>query len=117
MKRIPQVGLAVLSVAGAVALTGCVVVPAHHRGGEVAYVPAPVVVVDTPPPAPYVEVVPTMPYAGGVWIGGYWGWSGGRHQWVPGHWDHGRPGYRWEPHRWERADGHWHLRGGAWVRL
>ena len=89
----------------------------HRYGGEVAYATAPMVVIDTPPPAPYAEVIPAMPYAGAVWIGGYWGWSGGRHHWVPGYWERPRPGYRWEPHRWESRGGHWQLHMGGWVRM
>lgn len=114
MKRIH---LALLSVAAAATLSGCIVAPARHYGGEVVYAPAPAVVIDTPPPAPYVEVVPAMPFAGAVWIGGYWGWSGGRHQWVPGYWEHPRPGYRWDAHRWENHGGRWHLHVGGWVRM
>ena len=73
-------------------------------------------VVDVAPPAPYAEVVPVVPYAGAVWVGGYWGWSSGRHRWVPGYYERPRPGYRYEPHRWESRGGRWHLRGGGWVR-
>lgn len=102
-----------LAAAAAALLSGCVVVPAH-RGG---YVAEPGIVVDTPPPAPYAEVVPVMPYPGAVWINGYWGWSGGRHYWVPGYYERPRPGYRYEPHRWENQGGRWHLRIGGWFRL
>ena len=56
------------------------------------------------------------PYAGAVWIGGYWGWRGGRHEWVGGRWEAGRPGYGWQPHRWVQHDNRWHLEGGGWVR-
>lgn len=49
-------------------------------------------------PAPYPEVIPVSPYAGAIWIGGNWGYSGGRRQWTPGRWDHpsreARPGYQ-----------------------
>ena len=38
-------------------------------------------------PAPYPEIIPVSPYYGAVWIGGNWGWSGGRREWVPGRWD------------------------------
>jgi hypothetical protein len=106
----------------AVVLTACVVAPYPAR--RVVY-PQPVqpapydgdeVVVDVAPPAPYVEVVPAIPYAGAVWIGGYWGWRGGRHAWVPGRWERPRAGYVWRPHVWVSQRGHWHLRGGGWVR-
>jgi hypothetical protein len=74
------------------------------------------VVVDVAPPAPYVEVVPAIPFAGAIWIGGYWGWGSGGYHWVPGRWDHPHPGYSWRPHVWVQQGGHWHSRGGAWVR-
>ena len=106
-----------LAMASSALLSACVVVPAHRGYYDGGYAAAPVVVVDVPPPAPYVEVVPVMPYPGAVWIGGYWGWSGGRHQWVNGFYDRPRPGYRYEPHRWESSGGRWHLRVGGWVRL
>ena len=74
------------------------------------------VVVDVAPPAPYVEVVPAIPFAGAIWIGGYWGWRGGRHYWAPGRWEAPRPGYSWRPHAWVNQGGRWHLHGGGWVR-
>ena len=52
-----------------------------------------------------------------IWVGGYWGWRGSRHQWVPGSYERPRPGYRYEPHRWENNRGRWHLRAGGWFRL
>lgn len=102
-------------------LSACVVAPYPRRVAYAAPVPiaAPVesnVYVDLPPPAPYVEVIPSPPFAGGLWIGGYWGWYGGRHQWVPGRWEHARPGYQWHPHAWVQDGGRWHLQGGGWVR-
>ena len=120
--------LLVAPLTAAALLSACVVAPYPAR--RVVYAepvpagqqPMPVdsydssVVVDVAPPAPYVEVQPAIPYPGAIWIGGYWGWGGGRHYWVPGRWDHGRPGYRWQPHAWYNQGGHWHLRGGGWVR-
>ena len=107
----------------AVLLSACVVAPyPAYRGAYDRPVPAggpyddSVAVVDVAPPAPYVEVIPAIPYPGAVWIGGYWGWSGGRHAWVPGRWDRGRPGYGWRPHAWANEGGRWHLHGGGWVR-
>ena len=102
------------SVFAALVLSACVVAP--YRA-QTAYADpgGAVVVTDVAPPPAYVEQVPGVaPFAGAVWIGGYWGWSGGRHVWVPGRWDHGRPGYHWEPHRWENRGGHWELHGGRW---
>jgi hypothetical protein len=109
----------------AAALSGCVLAPYPAR--RVYAQPAPVyaqpvpeyadeAVVDVAPPAPYVEVVPALPYPGAVWIGGYWGWRGGRHAWVPGRWDRPRPGYGWRAHGWVNDGGRWHLRGGGWIR-
>ena len=103
--------------ASAAMLSACVVAPYPQR---VVYAqPVPVeesIVVDVAPPAPYVEVVPVMPYAGAIWIGGYWGWRGGRHYWVPGRWDQPRPGYHWRAHAWVNEGGRWRLHGGGWVR-
>jgi hypothetical protein len=103
-------------VLAAFSLGGCVVAPYPRSGGYYPAEGAPPVVVDTPPPAPYVEVVPVVPFPGAVWIGGYWGWSGHRHQWVPGRWERGRTGYGWAPHRWQQRNGRWHLEGGGWAR-
>ena len=105
-----------LALAVCATLPACVVVPAHgghYHGGPQVVAPAVVVAPMAPPPA-YVEVQPALPFAGAIWISGYWGWVGGRHVWTPGRWDHPRPGYRWEPHRWEQHQGQWHLRGGEW---
>lgn len=59
--------------------TGCVV------RGQVA-VPAPL----PPPPAPVVEFAEPVPYAGAVWVGGYWGWhpERRRYEWHHGYWRH-----------------------------
>ena len=95
-------------------LSACVVAPVGRPYG---YGPAGgVIVTDVAPPAPYYETVPVAPYAGAVWIGGYWGWHNGRHHWVGGHYEHARPGYGWEPHRWSHRDGRWHLQEGHWRR-
>ncbi len=109
--------LLVVLLAGG-ALSACVIAPPPHRevyssypGGDAE------MQANLPPPAPYVEVIPVMPFVGAVWIGGYWGWAGSRHHWVPGRWEAPHPGYRWQPHRWERRPGgHWALHGGVWVR-
>jgi hypothetical protein len=101
-------------------LSACIVVPAHRGyrgGGDPGYSAPQGVYVDSPPPPAYTEVIPAMPYPGGVWIGGYWGWSGNRHQWVPGYWERPRPGYRYEPNRWEPDGRRWRLRIGGWFRL
>ena len=105
-----------LTLGAAALLSGCIVVPGRHARGP-AYAEPQGVYADAPPPPPYAEVVPVLPYPGAVWIGGYWGWNGGRHSWVPGYWERPRSGYRYEPHRWEPRQGRWHLRLGGWVRL
>lgn len=100
----------------ALALSACVVAPYPQQAGYYPEPGGPIAVVDVAPPAPYVEMVPAIPFAGAVWIGGYWGWSGGRHNWVGGRWERPRQGYTWSPHRWEQRGGRWELHGGGWVR-
>jgi len=136
----PKLNLVVATVLSSLALSACVVAPYPGRavygapgpgygqplpgygqpvpgyGQPVPGYDQPVVVVDIAPPAPYVEMVPAMPYPGAFWIGGYWGWNGGRHQWVPGRWDRPRAGYAYHPHTWVQQGGRWHLQGGGWVR-
>ncbi len=103
----------VLVALSALATSACVVAPyPRYAVAEPAY-EGPAVYVA--PPAPYVEVIPVIPFPGAIWIGGYWGWSGGRHQWVPGRWDRPRVGYAWRPHAWLHIGGQWRLRGGGWV--
>lgn len=111
----------------AAALSACVVAPYPGRTvyREPAYSSAPAygygtqiddgVVVDVAPPAPIVEVVPPIPYAGAIWINGFWGWRGGRHHWEPGRWERPRPGYNYRPHAWVQQGGRWHQRGGVWI--
>jgi hypothetical protein len=79
--------------------------------------PAQEIVVQQAPPPDIVEVRPAAPWAGAVWIPGYWHWNGARHVWVGGHWSAGRPGWAWEPHRWVRGPGGgWHYAPGHWRR-
>lgn len=113
--RFRRTRIAAVSLLAAAFLSACVVAPAPRR---VAFPQGEVEVESTiPPPVPYTEVIPAPPFAGAVWISGYWGWSGGRHHWVPGRWTQPRPGYRWQPHHWEQGSrGGWHLRGGFWAR-
>ncbi len=59
--------------------------------------------------------MPVVPFAGAIWLGGYWGWGGGRYHWVPGRWERPRAGFFWAPHRWVPFHGRWQLRGG-WRR-
>jgi hypothetical protein len=107
----------------ALLLGGCVVAPYPHRGVYSQPVPSydprydsGGAVVDYAPPAPLVEVIPAIPFAGAVWIGGHWGWHGGRHHWNHGRWDHPRHGHAYRQHGWSNHGGRWHERRGGWHR-
>jgi hypothetical protein len=102
----------VIIAALSASLSACVVYPAYP-GARVAYVGPTIAVA---PPAPIVETYGAPPYAGAVWIGGYWDWVGGRHVWHGGGWQAGRPGYAWEPHRWVAVNGGYRMAPGHWVR-
>ncbi len=102
------VTLAVAS--SAILLAGCVVAPVgpyYGYDGEV---------VQVPPPAPQAEYYGAPPVVGQVWIGGFWGWRGGRHVWIGGRWDSPRPGHHWVPHAWVRQGSGWRQRPGYWER-
>jgi hypothetical protein len=78
--------------------------------------PAQPIEVESAPPAPIVEVRPATPFAGAVWLPGYWHWNGNRHVWLAGRWSAPRAGFRWEPAHWE-GHGRWHrFVPGHWVR-
>ena len=92
-------------------LSGCVIAPARpYYRDEGPYEVAP------QPPPPRDEVIGVAPVVGYLWLGGYWGWSAGRHLWVGGHWEAPRPGYRWMPHNWVQIRGGWRLNPGRWER-
>jgi hypothetical protein len=79
-----------------VLLSACVVVPYPRQGGYYGSVASGSGAMANAP-APYVEVVPAIPFPGALWIGGYWGWGGGQRQWVPGRWEqphHGHSGHQ-----------------------
>jgi YXWGXW repeat-containing protein len=78
--------------------------------------PAQEVVTQEQPPEPIVEVRPAAPFGGAVWIPGYWGWNGYRHNWVGGHWSAPRAGWSWEPNRWQRTPRGWVHTPGHWRR-
>lgn len=69
---------------------------------------------DAPPP-PQREYIVEQPSPYHVWVGGYWGFRGGRRVWVGGHWDlPPRTNVVWVEPRWERrgnvyvfVDGYW----------
>jgi hypothetical protein len=101
--------LVAIALLTCIALGGCVVAgPAGpYYGGEV---------VEVAPPPPREEIIGVAPAEGFLWIGGYWGWSGQRHEWMPGHWEAPRPGYRWVPHAWVREERGWRSHPGHWER-
>jgi hypothetical protein len=73
-----------------------------------------VVRIGPPPPRP-VEVIPTAPHEGYVWVPGYHRWDGHGYVWVHGH--YARPPHRggvWVEGEWrEERGGHvWHA--GYW---
>ena len=87
-------------VAGAVLVSACFVPVAPRYVGEPVY---------AAPPPDRVEEIGAPPVAGYLWLGGYWGWVGGRHEWMAGHWVRPRPGYAWVPHRWVQEGRGWRL--------
>jgi hypothetical protein len=68
------------------------------------------------PPPPREDVIVEAPAPGFVWISGYWGWIGDRHEWVPGHWVPPRPGRHWVGAQWMRQGDGWRLHQGHWER-
>lgn len=98
--------LFISALAATLLLAGCVVTPERY-----SYYDGPVYV---DPPPPRVEYPGYAPVAGYVWIGGYWNWTGHRHEWIPGRWDEPRQGHRWVEPRWEREGRYWRQRPGRW---
>ena len=105
---------ATAAVLGASALGGCVVAPVRPAYAS-GYYEDGAVFADAAPPAPYVESIPIAPFAGAIWIGGFWDWSGGRHVWRPGHYERPRPGFIYRQPGWTHGpDGRWMLHRGGW---
>jgi hypothetical protein len=80
-----------------------------------AYVPAPALVVRTPPPpVPVVVSEPPPPRPGYVWIAPSQEWRDGRYVPVEGRWEADRGDQRWEAGHWDNdGDRHaWHP--GGW---
>lgn len=91
--------------------------PAPQEVVEAQPPPGSEVVVDEPPPPPLeTEVVVGAPPAPGyVWIGGYWGWAGGRRVWTRGHWAlPPRHGAIWVAPRWDHRGGRYVFVRGYW---
>ena len=94
----------------ATVLGGCVVAVAPPRPYYVGSVVA------VAPPPPRVEEYGPPPAPGYIWLGGYWNWTGGRHEWVGGHWERPHPHERWVAHHWVHERDGWHLSEGHWER-
>lgn len=77
--------------------------------------PAPVVIINEPPPPPQQEYIVEQPSPYHVWVGGYWGYRGGRRVWVGGHWDlPPRTNVVWVEPRWERRGNGYAFVEGYW---
>ena len=88
-------------------LAGCAVAPydSYPVYGDPVY---------AEPPPPRVEYPGYAPVVGYLWIGGYWTWTGRRHEWMPGRWEAPRSGYRWVEPRWQRDGQQWRQMRGGW---
>ena len=103
-------------------LSGCVVAPRPYRPypAHSTAVQPPVAIeseyVQTAPPSPYTEVVPSSPGVGYVWVPGLWLWSGGRYHWRAGAWSLPPAGFsHWTPGGWSHQPGRgWYFFGGRW---
>ena len=73
------------------------------------------ITIDTPPPAPRIEVLPA-PRAGCIWAPGHWEWNGRFHTWVAGAWIVAHGTYHWSPARWEQVGPRWHFIQGSWQK-
>jgi len=69
--------------------------------------------VEVAPPPPRAEAVPEA-RAGYVWVPGYWGWSGSKHEWVNGQFVAERRGHHWVMAKWEHRGPHWYFEDGRW---
>jgi hypothetical protein len=73
------------------------------------------IVTTEPPPPPQRELIYERPSPMHVWIGGYWGWRGGRHVWIAGHWQTPpKSDAVWVAPRWEFRGGRYVLVEGYW---
>jgi hypothetical protein len=66
-----------------------------------------------PPPEPMVDA---RPPGDGVWVAGYWHWTGMRYTWIPGHWERPPAGAVWHPPRYFTRDGVYYYEHGGWTR-
>ncbi|MEO6972740.1 MAG: hypothetical protein ABI135_04865 [Rhodoferax sp.] len=119
MRTLPRPVPALAAIVVSLCLSACVVAPLpgpQAMNPYPQYPGEPDVVAPVGPPQPYSEAITVAPAPGYLWIGGFWGWGGGRYAWNAGHWEAPRPGYRWAPRTWVRGPGGWHQRGGHWAR-
>lgn len=106
-----RLGLGILLLVAGSTLSACYIYTTPYH--EVHYAEGGEVVADFAPPPPQEEVVTVAPAPGLVWIGGYWGWYGGRYVWVTGGWHQPpRPGAVWVAGSWTARAGGRHV----WVR-
>lgn len=71
-------------------------------------------IVEAPPP-PRHEHRGHAPGPDYVWIDGYWGWHGRRHEWVEGRWERPPHGRReWVAPRWEHRGNGYVFIEGSW---
>jgi hypothetical protein len=101
---------------------GCYVAPVPVATVSLArpvVVTQPASVVGVPPPAPLFEQPPPEPYAGAVWLTGYWDWQTdqSRYVWVSGRWGTApRPGVAYMPPSWRNTgQAQWYRVPGRWV--
>ncbi len=115
-RGLPRAVPALTAIVASLCLSACVVAPLPGPPAAAAYPGESVVVAPVAPPPLYAETITVAPAPGYIWIGGYWGWGGGRYAWNAGHWEPPHPGYYWAPRTWVRGPGGWHQRGGHWAR-
>jgi hypothetical protein len=106
---------AALLIPTLLSFAACIVAydPPRHEAMLVEGGPSGEVVVNEAPPEAPTEVVTVAPSPGLIWVGGYWGWYGGRYVWVSGGWRRPpRPGGVWVGGYWRPRPGGGHV----WVQ-
>jgi len=74
-----------------------------------------VLIVQTAPPAPRVEVIPAA-REGYVWAPGYWNWNGTSYVWVDGRYLQDQSGAVYVAPRWEASNGRYAFYGERWEK-
>jgi len=74
------------------------------------------VAVAGPPPQPMQEIHSAPPGGQGVWVAGYWHWTGMQYTWIPGHWERPPPGAVWRPPCYVLREGTYFYEPGGWWR-